>query len=133
MKKTINPDSMYESTQFGFSHVVRSGGCEYLHCAGQVSFNKNGEIVGINDLKAQLEQAFGNLNTVLTEAGSSPANVVQLRTYIVNHKPDYLDDIIAAVHNFYGGSEPAANTLIGVQSLALPELLVEVEAIAVLD
>lgn len=133
MKETINPASLYESTGFGFSHAVQSEGKQLLHCAGQVAFDENGGIVGINDLRRQLEQAFNNLNAVLTEVGASPSNVVRLRTYVVNHKPEYLEDIISAISHFYGDEVPAANTLIGVQSLALPELLVEIEATAILD
>lgn len=133
MKKTINPASLYESTQFGFSHAVQSEGQRLLHCAGQVAFDNNGNIVGIEDRPKQLEQAFNNLKSVLAEVGVSPSNVVRLRTYVVDHKPEHLEDIIAAISKFYGDAIPAANTLIGVQSLALPELLVEIEATAIVD
>lgn len=132
MKETINPASLYESTRFGFSHAVCSEGGKLLHCAGQVAFDQDGNILGQGDLKKQLEQAFENLNLVLAEVGASSSNIVRLRTYVVDLKPEYLEQIISALSSFYNGETPAPNTLIGVQSLALPDLLVEIEATAML-
>ena len=61
---------------------------------------------------------------------STPADVVRLRTYVVDHSPDKLGPVLAEVAAFYGDATPAPNTFIGVQALALPDFLVEIEAIA---
>ncbi len=127
----INPPSLYNSVQFGFSHAVRQKGGDTLHLAGQIAWDKEGKLVGAGDLAAQTRQALANLREVLKAAGAGPADVVRLRTYVVNHSPDKLGPVLGEIGAFYAGAVPAANTFIGVQTLALPELLIEIEATAV--
>ena len=131
-RKTINPEGMYKSVPFGFSHAVEQNGGRTLHLSGQVAWNAAGELVGRGDLVAQTRQALENLRTVLAEVGATPADLVRLRTYVVNHSPEKLGPVTAEIVAFYGDATPAANTFIGVQSLALPDFLVEIEAIAAL-
>lgn len=132
-RSAINPTSMYNAVQFGFSHAVESEGGRLLHLAGQVAWDANGELVGPGDLAAQAAQCFANLSEVLAACGASAQNVVRLRTYVVDYSPDKLEIIGPAIGGFYGDVTPAANTLIGVQALAMPDFLIEVEATAVLD
>lgn len=132
-REAINPDSLYGSVQYGFSHAVKSTGSTTIHCAGQVGWDKEYNLVGEGDVGAQARQALANLKEVLSAAGASPADVVRIRTYVVNHSPEMIDPIGAALGEFYGDATPAANTWIGVQSLALPGFLVEIEATAVID
>lgn len=132
-RENINPETMYPSVQFGFSHATRSVAGTTIHCSGQVAWDENCEVVGIGDLGAQAHQAMQNLKTVLAEAGATPADVVRMRTYVVNYTPECLELIGPAIAGFYGDSMPAANTLIGVQCLAMPEFLIEVEVTAVID
>jgi enamine deaminase RidA (YjgF/YER057c/UK114 family) len=122
---------MYNAVQFGFSHAVESTGRRTLHLAGQVAWDDAGKLVGPGDLKAQCAQVFRNLKKVLKAAGATPADVVRLRTYVVDYSPDKLEVIGQALAAFYGDSLPAANTLLGVASLAMPDFLIEVEATAV--
>jgi len=90
-------------------------------------------LIGGDDIGAQAKQALDNLKIVLAESGASVADVVRIRTYVVNHKPEYLEPIGMALAEFYGETMPAANTLVGVQTLALPEFMIEVEATAEID
>ena len=131
-REAINPSSMYKSTHFGFSHAAKSREGVTVHCAGQVAWNENGEVVGEGDLAAQTAQVLQNLKTVLAEAGAGPDDVVRMRTYIVGHTPDKPETVCGAISAFYGDAEPAANTLIGVQALALPDFLIEIEVTAVI-
>lgn len=130
-RKTINPSSLCDSSMYGFSHAVESSGVKTIHCAGQVAWDRHCNLVGDDDIVAQARQALDNLTRVLSEAGASAENVVRMRTYVVGHKPEYLESVGAAISDFYGDTEPAANTWIGVQTLALPEFLIEIEATAV--
>lgn len=129
-RKPINPDNMYNAVQFGFSHAVESSGSRLVHLAGQVAWDGDGELVGQGDLAAQCKQVFSNLREVLASCGLTPADVVRLRTYVVDYSPDKLDVIGPAIGEFYGDTVPAANTLLGVASLAMPDFLIEVEATA---
>ena len=118
-RKAINPQHMYKTVHFGFSHAVEQNSGRTLHLAGQVGWNN-------------ARQALANLKAVLAEVGATPADVVRLRTYVVNHSPDKLEPVTEEILAFYGGVDPAPNTSIGVQSLALPEFLIEIEATAAL-
>ncbi len=129
----INPESMYASVQYGFSHAIKSDGTKSIHCSGQVAWNKEYEVVGGKDIGAQARQALNNLKEVLAAAGASPADVVRMRTYIVGHRPEYLEPIGGAIAEFYGEVTPAANTMIGVQALAMPDFLIEIEVTAEID
>jgi len=129
-RKTINPDSLYGSVQYGFSHATKSAGATTIHCAGQVAWDKDYKVVGAGDVGAQARQALKNLKEVLAAAGATTADVVRIRTYVVNHSPELLGPVGGALAEFWGDVIPAANTWIGVQSLALPDFLIEIEATA---
>ncbi len=126
----INPETLYDALKFGFSHATLQEGGRTLHLAGQVAWDKDCNVVGGDDLAAQTRQALANLKAVLAAAGASPADVVRLRTYVVNHTPDKLGVVLGEFGAFYGDAMPAPNTFLGVQALALPDFLVEIEAVA---
>ena len=128
----INPDSMYNSLEFGFSHASLSEGGRMLHLAGQVAWDKDRKLVGGESIGAQAAQCLANLKEVLELHGATPADLVRIRTYVVNHSPDKLEPVAGALMAFYGDVTPAPNTWIGVQALALPEFLIEIEGTAVL-
>jgi enamine deaminase RidA (YjgF/YER057c/UK114 family) len=132
MVERINPGSLYDSLPFGFSHAALQSGGRTVHLAGQVAWDAGGNIVGPGDLVAQTRQVLANLKAVLDEVGATPADVVRLRTYVVDHTPDKLGPVLGQFPDFYAGGVPAPNTFIGVQALALPEFLVEIEATAAL-
>ena len=128
----VNPDTMYNSLAFSFSHGSISDGGRMLHLAGQVAWDKDQNVVGGDDLAAQTRQALANLREVLVSQGASPADLVRIRTYVVNHSPDKLEAVAGEMMAFYGDAMPAPNTWIGVQALALPDFLIEVEGTAIL-
>ena len=121
----VNPGS--------FTQVVTVRGAKTIHVSGQVAWDADNNIVGAGDLRAQTEQVFKNLQTALAAAGATFANVVKWTTYVVNYKPADRAVIAEVRQRFLGSNTPPASTLIGVQSLVQPELLIEVEAIAVVD
>lgn len=128
----INPAGLYESLGYGFSHAAVQDGGRTLHLAGQVAWDATGAIVGAGDLAAQTRQALANLKAVLAEVGASPADIVRLRTYVVDHQPEKLGEVLPEIMAFYAGAVPAPNTFIGVAALALPDFLIEIEGIAAL-
>lgn len=132
-REPINPKELYSSVEYGFSHAIKSTGGTTIHCSGQVAWDKDYNLVGEGDYGAQTRQALANLKQVLAAAGASLADVVRMRTYVVNHTPDLLEPIGGALAEFWGDVMPAANTWIGVQGLALPGFLVEIEVTAVID
>jgi enamine deaminase RidA (YjgF/YER057c/UK114 family) len=117
----------------GFSQVVVAAGKRTIYTAGQVSVDERGNLVGADDLAAQTEQVMRNVGLALAAAGASFADVVKITTYVVNYKPEHRAIIGRARMPFFAKRPPPASTLVGVSALALPEWLVEIEAVAVVD
>ncbi len=114
-----------------FSQVVVASGTRTIYTAGQVSIDERGALVGAGDLAAQTEQAMRNVGLALGAAGATYADVVKMTTYVVNYKPEYRSVIGNARAPFFTSETRPASTLVGVAALALPEWLVEIEAVAV--
>ena len=126
----INPAGVSEPT--GYTHVVSSDGARTVYISGQIAINAAGELVGGNDLAAQADAVFSNLTACLAEVQATLADVVKFTTYVVNFKPEDRAIVAAARQKHLPASNPPASTLVGVQALARPDLLIEIEAIAVL-
>ena len=116
-----------------YSHVVVASGKRMVYTAGQVSVDAQGALVGAGDLAAQTAQVMRNLGLALAAAGAGYADVVKITTYVVNYKPEHRVIIGKARAPFFAGGKPPASTLVGVAALALPEWLIEIEAVAVVD
>ena len=108
------------------SHAIKAGGT--IYCSGQVARNISGDIVGIGDVIMQANQAFENLEAVLEGAEASLDDVVKVTIYLTNmdHKTK-----VAEARKSYFKEPPPATTLVSVNSLADPNLLIEIDAIAV--
>jgi enamine deaminase RidA (YjgF/YER057c/UK114 family) len=127
-----NPPGL--STPRGYTHVVSVTGGRTLYISGQVAFNAQGEVVGKGDLRAQARQVYENLRLALAGAGASFKDVVKLNTYVVNFKSEDLGTLREVrAEALKGLAVPPASTLVGVQALANPDFLIEVEAVAVVD
>jgi enamine deaminase RidA (YjgF/YER057c/UK114 family) len=88
--------------------------------------------VGAGDLATQTEQVMRNLGLALAAGGATYSDIVKTTMYVVNYKPEDRLVIGKARAPFFAGTAPPASTLVGVSSLAHPEWLIEIEAIAVL-
>ena len=125
MKRLINPpgtEQLYKS--WHFSQAVRAG--DVVWVSGQVGTDENGVGKG---LEAQARAAFRNLERVLREAGATVSDVVELVTYHVGMEE--MPTFSKVKDEFFAEDYPAW-TAVGVTSLALPDLLVEIRATAVL-
>jgi enamine deaminase RidA (YjgF/YER057c/UK114 family) len=116
----------------GYSHVVSARGTS-VFIAGQVAFDAEGRVVGAGDLRAQTEQVFKNLQRALAAAGARVEDLVKFTVFVVNFKPGDREVIAEVRSRFMGGAPPPASTLVGVQALVVPELMIELEAVAVID
>lgn len=125
-----NPDGL--STPESYTHVAVATGSRLVFVAGQVAEDAQGNLVGASDLPAQAHQAFANLGRALAAGGARPDQVTKLTIYVVHHRPEYLPAISAARIAVFGDHKPA-DTLIGIDTLATPGFLIEVDAIAVVD
>ena len=126
----INPDGVSKPT--GYTHVVASDGSQIVFVSGQIAVDAGGNLIGEGDLSGQAEQVFENLKTCLASVGAGFDDVVKLVTYVVNFKPEDRATITALRQRYLPADSPPASTLVGVQALARPDLLIEIEAVAVL-
>ena len=129
-QRNVNPPWTWQD-QWGFSQAVLVTNPErVLYCAGQISTDEDGSTLHVDDMRAQTVQAFDNLETVLRHAGMALANVARLNYYVTD-VDRVLSEGAAAVGERLGpaGVHPAT-TLLGVQRLAFPDLLIEIEATA---
>lgn len=129
-KEYINP---FEVKPTGYTHVVVTSPGKTIYISGQVATNAAGEIVGKGDLKAQTIQVFENLKTALTAAGASFKDVVKMSTFVVNYNADDRIIIREVRSSYLPKENPPASTLVGVQALYHPDVLIEIEAIAVIQ
>ena len=131
--EALQPEQLFPSAPFGFSQVVVSTGSRHIHCAGQTAWDTEMQLVGGLDLGKQMRKALENVGHALEAAGASPANVVRTIIFVVDYQREYAEVIGQAMAEFFGTDRLPASTLIGVQALAMPEFLVEVQATAVID
>lgn len=128
--KSINPPSLWDSSPYLFSQAVRVDLPQSLiFISGQVALATDGSLVGPEDVDAQLNQVFSNLGAAIEGAGGTFDNIAFLTVYLkeIKHHHNYL----RALENQFSGRRPA-ETLVQVAALGLPELLVEIQAVAVL-
>ena len=129
-KRALNPDSLPPAP--GYSQIVRVEGGTTIYIAGQVAWDNEGNVVGAGDFAAQTRQVFTNLATALAEAGAAPSDLVRIGIYVVDHDAGKLGIVRSIRDEILGADPPPASTLLGVQRLALPDLLIEADAIAVI-
>ena len=129
----INPDSLFDSQQYGFSQIVTARGGTTIYLSGQVAWDENQQIVGAQDFRAQVWQTFRNIEIALHAVGAGLEDVVSMRIYIQTEKVKDTHPVSVALKTFFPAGRLPATTWIGVQSLANEDFLIEIEAIAVLE
>jgi len=110
---------------FNISQAIEAGG--FVFVSGQAAMDLDGNLVGGDDFEAQAEQAFRMLATVLEAAGSSLARVVKVTIYVTDMTQ--FPTVVRLREKYFSRPWPA-DTIVQVQSLALPELKIEIDAIA---
>lgn len=130
-KEHINPGTLFRSIEHGFSQVVVASGARTVHISGQTAWNADKKIVG-RTLAEQTRQALGNVKAAVEAAGGNLGDVVALRIYIVREADQTLEPVGKALREWFP-KNPPASTWIGVSWLAVPDFLIEIEAVAVLE
>ncbi|SDD25838.1 RidA family protein [Streptomyces prasinopilosus] len=130
----INPEGLPEIDVY--RQVAIASGSRTVFTAGQVAWDADGVTVGAGDLAAQVEQCYLNVATALAAAGATLADTAKLTAYVVDWTPDkmaqFMEGVARAARKL--GTVPAAPaTLVGVQALDVPDHLVEIEAVAVVE
>ena len=112
----------------GYSHAVTGRG-RWVAIAGQVALDENGKLVGPGDLEAQARQVFANLDRALAAAGATFTDVIKLNYYLTDITN--LPAVRAIRDEYVDTARPPASTAVQVIALAMPDLMIEIEAWAV--
>ena len=128
-KQALNPDGL-PAPVGPYSNVVTTAPGRLVFVAGQIAFDANGELVGAGDIAAQTRQVMENIQLALEAAGATFADVVRVVNYITDVS---LFGEMAAVRKEYLVEPYPASTLVEVSALMFPEVLIEIEAIAVVE
>lgn len=125
MRTNISSGTEWED-KVGYSRVVKTG--NQIFVSGTTGIDKNGDVVGKDDIYLQTKQCILNIEKALKKAGSSLEDVVRTRTFITDI--DQWEEFGRAHQEFFGEVKPAA-TLVEVSRLIHPDLMVEIEVDAV--
>jgi enamine deaminase RidA (YjgF/YER057c/UK114 family) len=131
-RQNIQPDSLSKRIVDGhvlYSHVVVVEGKRTIFVSGQLARDLKGDVVGKGDMGAQLRQVGENIKAALAAAGATLADIVKTTTYVTDIEEFFKH---VDVRMEYFGALPTSTT-VEVRKLAHPDLVVEVEAIAVID
>jgi enamine deaminase RidA (YjgF/YER057c/UK114 family) len=126
-RTVINPPEMAPPT--GYSYAIKKSGTP-VFLSGQVALDGAGRLVGENDVAAQVEQVFRNLSIVVQACGGSLDDIVKITIYVTD--ASYRPAVAAARERHFKAGRYPASTYVVVAGLAVPQLLVEIEAVAMI-
>jgi enamine deaminase RidA (YjgF/YER057c/UK114 family) len=126
-RRRVSSGTEWES-RVGYSRAVRVG--SQIHVSGTTATDDDGDVVGVGDPYEQTKQALSNVEDALAEAGASLSDVIRTRMFVTD-----IDDweAIGEAHGEYFGNIRPATSMLEVSGLIDPALLVEIEAVAVVD
>jgi 2-iminobutanoate/2-iminopropanoate deaminase len=132
-RQNIQPEDLAKRVIDGhvlYSHVVVAEGQRMIFIAGQLARDRQGNVVGKGDMRLQIRQVGENIKAALAAAGASLSDLVKTTTYVTDIE-EFFKHIDVRME-YFGAALPTSTT-VEVRRLAHPDLLVEVEALAVTD
>jgi enamine deaminase RidA (YjgF/YER057c/UK114 family) len=129
-KQYLNPKEL--NTPRFYTHAVTAEGAgKLVYVSGQVSWDASGNVVGKGDMRAQSEQVFRNVGIALKAAGAGWDDVIKMNGYMVGMHAERVTAYREVRQRFLKEGALPASTLVGVERLVDPDLLLEVEVVAV--
>lgn len=125
-----NPPGVAAPLKSHYSNCVRVNSGPLLFISGQIATDEKGSIVGVGDMRAQAEQVLKNIEAILSSHGAAMSDVLNVTVYVTDISAFHS---IADIRLRYFPINGPASTIVEVSNLALPELLVEISAVAAVD
>ena len=125
----LNPDTVYKPNKGIYTQVIKASGTQ-VHVAGLVPWTVDNELVGKDDVAAQVGQILANVENSLAAAGAGKSDVVRINVYTVD-VARYIAEGAPVLIEFFGDTKPVSTT-VEVSKLVHPDWLVEIEVTAVI-
>jgi enamine deaminase RidA (YjgF/YER057c/UK114 family) len=125
--RRVNPSGVH-TPQANYSHATRVG--DTLYISGQLPLDPNGNLVGAGDPEAQAEQCYQNIQRIVEYFGGSLDDIVKITQFVTDMS--YRSHVAGPRDRLLGTPGPTS-TLVAISALAVPEAVIEIEAIAVLE
>ncbi len=126
----LNPDTVYKPNKGIYTQVIKASGTQ-VHVAGLVPWTVDNELVGKDDVAAQVGQILANVENSLAAAGAGKSDVVRINVYTID-VARYIAEGAPVLIEFFGDTKPVSTT-VEVSKLVHPDWLVEIEVTAVID
>ncbi|HZD34325.1 MAG TPA: RidA family protein [Nitrososphaeraceae archaeon] len=128
---TINKETrslgMPWEKEYGYAQAVKVG--DTIYVSGQVSHDDKGNIVGVGNMETQMRQAYANIQRMLVQYGATMENIVDEILFVTD-----MDKAFAAAvkcrQDIFSGSPVVASTIVQIQRLAFPDLMIEIRCVA---
>ncbi len=127
ISKEIKSFGMPWEKEYGYAQAVQVRDTIYI--SGQVSHDDKGSIVGAGDMEAQLRQAYANVQKVLAQYGATMANLVDEVLFVTDMETAFAA-AVKCRRTIFDGAPAVASTIVQIQRLAFPELLIEIRCVA---
>jgi enamine deaminase RidA (YjgF/YER057c/UK114 family) len=125
----FNPEGLNKPA--GYTHVVVTEPRKLAYISGQLAWDGKGEVAGKGDFRAQVTKALENLRLALTAVGATMDDLIKVNYFVVNLGPDQVRIIREVRSTYFSTEHPPASTLVGVTALVREDLMIEIEAVAV--
>ena len=125
-----NPASVAPPKGYSHAAIVDLGNSQMIVLSGQVPLDKQGNLVGKDDLTKQCEQVFMNIKNILTDVGGTMDNVIKIGIYMVD--VSQIQTVRDVRNKYINLQNPPASTLVQVSSLFRGDVLIEIEATAII-
>jgi 2-iminobutanoate/2-iminopropanoate deaminase len=127
LKKESKSLGMPWEKEYGYSQAVKVG--DTIYVSGQVSHDDEGKIVGRGDMEAQMRQAYANIQKMLEQYGTTMDNVIDEVLFVTDMNTAFTA-AVKCRQEVFSGQPVVASTIVQIQRLAFPDLMIEIKCVA---
>jgi 2-iminobutanoate/2-iminopropanoate deaminase len=127
INKQVKSLGMPWEKEYGYAQAVKVG--DTIYVSGQVSHDETGKIVGVGDMEAQMRQAYTNIKKLLAQYGATMDNIVDEILFVTDMNTAFAA-AVKCRQDIFSGMPIIASTIVQIQRLAFPELMIEIRCVA---